>query len=149
MGYAILGQRATVLTSRCNSYQLREMQVDDIQNGLAKDQIDLQRQLSSNSEAQANELAGLYSRLADVTSDDDAERARINAEINEVKEYYTAIDEEINQEVYSVSIKENTYEMEKGRIETQISKIEKEMETTEKALSSAIERSTPQYDGRQ
>lgn len=149
MSYAILAQRDTVLTSRCNSYQLREMQVDDVQNSLASDQLQLQRQLSSTSEAQANELATLYGELAEVTSEDESARASINAQINQVKEYYTAIEEEINQDVYAVSIKENIYEMEKGRLETQISKIEKEMETVEKALSSAIERATPQYDGRQ
>ncbi|MBQ4124179.1 hypothetical protein IJD44_10750 [bacterium] len=147
MAYAILGQRETVLTSRLNSYQLREMQVDDIQNSLALDQTDLQRQLSASAEGQASELGDLYGELADLTSDSEVARNRINAEINEIKEYYTGIEEDINQQVYAVQMKENIYDMEKGRLETQIEKVNKEMETVEKALSAGIEQATPNYGG--
>ena len=156
MGYAVFAQRKVVLTSRLNSHQLREMIVDDIQNTLSTDKLQLQRQLSAESEGQANELGNAYSALAEIGSDDgdttsyngtQMTRDQINAEISRIKEYYAGIEEDINQQVYAVSAKENIYEMEKNRLETQISKIEKEYENIEKSESSAIERSTPQYDG--
>lgn len=156
MGYAVFAQRKVVLTSRLNSHQLREMIVDNIQNKLSTDQLQLQRQLSSEMEGQSSELADAYTALSEIGSEDGATtsyegrqmtRDQINAEINRIKEYYTGIEEDINQQVYAVSLKENIYEMEKNRLETQITKIEKEYENIEKSESSAIERSTPQYDG--
>lgn len=156
MGYAVFAQRKVVLTSRLNSHQLREMMVDDIQNSLSTDKLQLQRQLSAEMEGQSSELGSAYEALATIPSDDDASiefngeqmnRDNLNAEINRIKEYYAGIEEDINQQVYAVSLKENIYDMEKNRLETQITKIEKEYENIEKSESSAIERSTPQYDG--
>lgn len=156
MGYAVFAQRKVVLTSRLNSHQLREMMVDDIQNSLSTDKLQLQRQLSAEMEGQSSELGSAYEALAEIGSDDNSTvsfngvnmtRDNLNAEINRIKEYYAGIEEDINQQVYAVSLKENIYDMEKNRLETQISKIEKEYENIEKSESSAIERSTPQYDG--
>lgn len=151
MGYAVFAQRKVVLTSRLNTYQLMEMQLDDKQYALATDQTDLQRQLSSINQAQSSELSGLYDSLSKLTSDEDtidgSNRDQITAQIDSVKNTYAGYEEAINQEIYELAEKENQIEMEKNRLETQITKIEKELETIEKSEASAIERANPQYDG--
>lgn len=147
MGYAVFAQRKVVLTSRLNTYQLMEMQRDDEQFKLATDQTYLQRELSSISQGQSGELSELYNDLSKLGSSDDAARASKQAEIESVKQKYSGMEDEINQQIYELSAKENAIEMEKKRLETQIAKIEKELETIEKSESSAIDRANPKYDG--
>lgn len=150
MGYAVFAQRKVVLTSRLNSMQLMEMQLDDRQYALATDTIDLQSQLSSISEAQSSELSELYKTMSSYTTENDpdgSQKSALQSEIESVKNKYSGWEEEINQEMYSVSTKENAIEMEKKRLETQITKVEKELETIEKSEASAIERANPKYDG--
>lgn len=151
MGYAVFAQRKVVLTSRLNTYQLMEMQLDDRQYALATDQTDLQRQLSSINQAQSSELSGLYDSLSQITSDQDtvdgSNRDQITAQIESVKNTYAGYEEAINQQIYELAEKENQIEMEKNRLETQITKIEKELESIEKSEASAIDRANPQYDG--
>ena len=150
MGYAVFAQRKVVLTSRLNAYQLMEMQLDDQQYALATDQTQLQTQLSYINESQSSELSGLYESLTTLTTENDPDgndRAQINAQIESVKNTYSGYEEEINQQIYELSEKENRIEMEKNRLETQIAKVEKELETIEKSEASAIERANPQYDG--
>ena len=150
MGYAVFAQRKVVLTSRLNTLQLMEMQMDDKQYRLATDTIQLQQQLSAIHQGQSDELSGLYERLSQNPTDQDPEgtnRDAINAEIESVKNTYQGYEDEINEQIYDLSAKENSIELEKKRLETQITKVEKELENIEKFEASAIERANPKYDG--
>ncbi|MGM9994684.1 MAG: hypothetical protein ACI37R_08165 [Candidatus Avigastranaerophilus sp.] len=151
MGYAVFAQRKVVLTSRLNTLQLMEMQMDDKQYRLATDTTQLQQQLSAIHQAQSNELSGLYDLLSATTSDQDStegsDREQISAEIESVKNKYQGYEDEINEQIYDLSAKENSIELEKKRLETQITKVEKELENIEKSEASAIERANPKYDG--
>lgn len=145
MGYAVFAQRKVVLTSRLNSYQLQLMQMDDRQFALATDGTDLDMQLSSINQAQSTELSDLYKSLT-VADNDDA-KDEIRAQIEEVKNKYATWTEEINQENYEISQKENMIEMQKKRLETQITKISQELEAVEKAEQDGIQRANPKYSG--
>lgn len=147
MGYAIFSHRKVTLTSRLNFRQLDEMKIDDIQYKLASNQLELQRQLSSSGQAKSTELSEQYTLLAGIGSDDTAGREAIETEIARITEYYDSVEQDINTQVYDLQAKENIYEMEKKRLETVITKIEKELENIEKSEASAIERANPKYDG--
>ena len=141
MGYAVFAQRKVVLTSRLNSYQLQLMQMDDRQFALATDGTDLDMQLSSINQAQSTELSDLYKSLTGADNDD--AKDEIRAQIEEVKNKYATWTEEINQENYELSQKENMIEMQKKRLETQITKISQELEAVEKAEQDGIQRANP------
>lgn len=145
MGYAVFAQRKVVLTSRLNSYQLQLMQMDDRQFALATDGTDLDMQLSSINQAQSTELSDLYKSLTGADNDD--AKDEIRAQIEEVKNKYATWTEEINQENYELSQKENMIEMQKKRLETQITKISQELEAVEKAEQDGIQRANPKYSG--
>ncbi|MBQ4123187.1 hypothetical protein IJD44_05650 [bacterium] len=145
MGYAVFAQRKVVLTSRLNSYQLQLMQMDDRQFALATDGTDLDMQLSSINQAQSTELSDLYKSLTNADNDD--AKDDIRAQIEEVKNKYATWTEEINQENYELSQKENMIEMQKKRLETQITKISQELEAVEKAEQDGIQRANPKYSG--
>ena len=79
--------------------------------------------------------------------DDNASREAINAKIREVEAGFEAELDEINREIYLVSVKENAIEMEVKRLDTQVSSLQKQLEAVEEAESSAIDRATPKFNG--
>lgn len=79
--------------------------------------------------------------------DRNANREAINAQIREVEAGFEAELDEINREIYLVSVKENAIEMEVKRLDTQVSSLQKQLEAVEEAESSAIDRATPKFNG--
>ena len=145
MGYALFAQRKVQLTGHLNSVSLQQTQRSNEQYALATNTLSLQQQMSSIQAAQSLELADLYEQLA--STDNSTARERINAQIRQKQEEFNAELDDINREIYMVSVKENAIEMEVKRLDTQITSIQKQLEAVEDAESSAIDRATPKFKG--
>ncbi len=145
MGYALFAQRKVQLTGHLNSVSLQQTQRSNEQYTLATNTLSLQQQMSSIQAAQSLELADLYEQLA--STDNSTARERINAQIRQKQEEFNAELDDINREIYMVSVKENAIEMEVKRLDTQITSIQKQLEAVEDAESSAIDRATPKFKG--
>ena len=145
MGYALFAQRKVQLTGQLNAVSLQQTQRSNEQYLLATNTLSLQQQMSSMQAAQSVELADLYEDLSEAS--DSNERERINAQIRQKQEEFNAELDEINREIYLVSVKENAIEMEVKRLDTQVSSIQKQLEAVEEAESSAIDRATPKFNG--
>ncbi len=148
MGYALFAQRKLVLDAQLNSAQLQQTQRSNEQFKLATDTLSLEQQLSSLTASQAFELSALYEQLAEVqgTNISDA-RARIQADIEALKQIHTAEQDLINRQVYLVGVKEAAIEMEVKHLDTQVTKLQKELEAVEEAEGKAIDRATPKFNG--
>ena len=145
MGYALFAQRKVQLTGNINSVSLQQTQRSNEQYILATNTLSLQQQMSSMQAAQSLELADLYQQLA--SSDNSTARDRINAQIRQRQQEFNAELDDINREIYMVSVKENAIEMEVKRLDTQLSSLQKQLEAVEDAESNAIERATPKFNG--
>lgn len=145
MGYALFAQRKVQLTGQLNSVSLQQTQRSNEQYKLATNTLSLNQQMSSLQAAQSLELSELYEKLSKTT--DSLERAQINNDIKSKEEAFEAELDDINREIYIVSVKENAIEMEVKRLDTQISSLQKQLEAVEEAESSAIDRATPQFNG--
>ena len=99
----------------------------------------------SNGKTQYENLTKDAQELVD--KHETANRDAINAKIKEVESGFEAELDEINREIYLVSIKENAVEMEVKRLDTQVSSLQKQLEAVEEAESSAIDRATPKFNG--
>ena len=145
MGYALFAQRKVQLTGQVNSVSLQQTQRSNEQYILATNTLSLQQQMSSLQAAQSLELSELYAQLSQTT--DTTRRANINDQINRKQAEFDAELDEINREIYLVSIKENTVEMEVKRLDTQLSSLQKQLEAVEEAEGDAIDRATPRFNG--
>ena len=144
MGYALFAQRKLVLDGQLNNAQLQQTQRSNEQYALATQTLSLQQQLTSMNASQSNELAALYADLASADSD---LRDSINASINQKQAEFEAEVDQINREIYQVSVKENAIEMEVKRLDTMVTTLQKQLEAVEEAEGSAIERATPKFNG--
>lgn len=169
MGYALFAQRKVQLTGQLNLVQLQQTQRSNEQYLLATQTLSLQQQMTSIQSAQSLELAELYELLANSTEDgldedfepdqdeysdfanelidDNATREQINAAIQQKEAEFEAELDEINRQIYLVSVKENAIEMEVKRLDTQVSALQKQLEAVEEAEGSAIDRATPKFKG--
>ena len=145
MSYALFAQRKLVLTGQLNCVSLQQTQRSNEQYMLATETLSLQQQLSSMQASQSTELAELYENLASASGTD--ERAAWNASISAKEEEFNAELDVINREIYQTSVKENTIEMVVKRLDTQVTALEKELESVEEAESDAIDRATPKFNG--
>ncbi len=145
MSYALFAQRKVVLTGELNMVSLQQTQRSNEQYILATNTLSLQQQMASLQSAQSLELAELYQQLSNTTNDD--ERERINAQIRTKQAEFDAELDDINREIYVVSVKENSLEMEVKRLDTQVTALQKQLEAVEQAESSAIDRATPKFQG--
>ena len=144
MGYALFAQRKLVLDGQLNNAQLQQTQRSNEQYALATQTLSLQQQLTSMNASQSNELAALY---ADLASADSGMRDTINAVINQKQAEFEAEVDQINREIYQVSVKENAIEMEVKRLDTMVTALQKQLEAIEEAEGSAIDRATPKFNG--
>ncbi len=144
MGYALFAQRKLVLDGQLNNAQLQQTQRSNEQYALATQTLSLQQQLTSMNASQSNELAALYADLASADSD---LRDSINASINQKQAEFEAEVDQINREIYQVSVKENAIEMEVKRLDTMVTTLQKQLEAVEEAEGSAIDRATPKFNG--
>ena len=167
MGYALFAQRKLVLDSQLNAAQLQQTQRSNEQYQLATKTLSLQQQLSSLQAAQAFELQPMYQELsnagnnldqdkyknADGTLSDnyykeiEQKRADINAKILSKQEKFKVEEDQINQQIYIVGVKENAIEMEVKRLDTQVTALQKQLEATEEAEGAAIDRANPKFKG--
>ena len=144
MGYALFAQRKLVLDSQLNSAQLQQTQRSNEQFALANNKLGLQRQLSALQVAQGTELAELYQELA---SADSSQRAQIEADIQTMEAAHAREQENINNQIYVVGIKENAIEMEVKALDTEVTALQKQLEAVEEAEGKAIDRATPKFNG--
>ena len=169
MGYALFAQRKVQLTGNLNLVTLQQTQRSNEQYLLATQTVSLQQQMTSIQSAQSLELAELYELLANSTEegldedfdpdqdefsdfaneliDDDANREQINAAIQQKEAEFEAELDQMNRQIYLVSVKENAIEMEVKRLDTQVSSLQKQLEAVEEAEGSAIDRATPKFKG--
>ena len=169
MGYALFAQRKVQLTGNLNLVTLQQTQRSNEQYLLATQTLSLQQQMTSIQSAQSLELAELYELLANSTEegldedfdpdqdefsdfaneliDDDANREQINAAIQQKEAEFEAELDQMNRQIYLVSVKENAIEMEVKRLDTQVSSLQKQLEAVEEAEGSAIDRATPKFKG--
>ena len=143
MGYALFAQRKVVLDGQLNALQLQQTQRSNEQYNLATQTLSLQQQMSSMQASQSTQLAEKYKLLAEAADED--ERASINAMIQELEHEFEAELDQINREIYKVSVKENVVEMQVKRLDTMVSAVEKQLEAVEKAEESSIDRATPKF----
>lgn len=144
MGYALFAQRKIVLDGELNSVQLQQTQRSNEQYALATKTLSLNQQLTSISAAQSSELADLYAQLSSSDSDD---RESINALINSKQQEFDAELDQINRQIYEVSVKENAIEMEVKRLDTMVTTLQQQLEAVEEAEGQAIDRATPKFNG--
>ncbi len=145
MSYALFAQRKVVLTGELNSVSLQQTQRSNEQYLLATNSLSLNRELASMQEAQSLELSELYEALSAET--DSNARSSITNEISARQAKFDAELSAINNEIYKVSVKENSIEMEVKRLDTKVSALQKQLEAVEQAESSAIDRATPKFKG--
>ncbi len=145
MGYALFAQRKIVLDGQLNNAQLQQTQRSNEQYALATQTLSLQQQLTSMNASQSGELAKLYAKLADATSE--TTRNSLNAQINEKEKEFEQEIDDINRQIYQVSVKENAIEMEVKRLDTQVTALQKQLEAVEEAEGQAIDRATPKFNG--
>ena len=126
MGYALFAQRKVVLDGHLNSLQLQQTQRSNEQYNLATQTLSLQQQMASMQASQSTELATKYEELAKAGGEDD--RASKNAEIKAMEENFQAELDDINRQIYQVSVKENIVEMQVKRLDTMVEAVEKELE---------------------
>ena len=145
MGYALFAQRKIVLDGQLNNAQLQQTQRSNEQYALATQTLSLQQQLTSMNAAQSGELAELYGMLASTTNSNS--RDSINAQIQQKEQEFEAEIDDINREIYQVSVKENAIEMEVKRLDTMVTALQKQLEAVEEAEGQAIDRATPKFNG--
>ena len=145
MSYALFAQRKVVLTGELNMVSLQQTQRSNEQYLLATQTLSLQQQLSSMQAAQSLELSDLYRQLSQAT--DSNVRESINNVIREKQAGFDAELDGINRDIYVVSVKENSIEMEVKRLDTQVTALQKQLEAVEQAESAAIDRATPKFQG--
>ena len=145
MSYALFAHRKVVLTGELNMVSLQQTQRSNEQYLLATQTLSLQQKLSSLQSAQSLELAELYKQLS--TTTDSGARNTINDQIKQKQSEFEAELDDVNREIYVVSVKENAIEMEVKRLDTQVTALQKQLEAVEQAESSAIDRATPKFQG--
>lgn len=145
MGYALFAQRKVVLTGNLNIVSLQQTQRSDEQYRLGTQTLSLQQQMSSMQASQSEELADLYRDLSSASGSD--ARNSISNQINAKQGDFDKELDAINQEIYKVSVKENSLEMLVKRLDTMVSTIQKQLEAVEEAESDAIDRATPKFKG--
>ena len=171
MGYALFAQRKLVLDGQLNNAQLQQTQRSNEQYAIATQTLSLQQQLTSMNAAQSQQLSELYSLLSsasetgidtskmdkddlDKLSPDAKDLVNNNANRDQINDAIKAKELEfekeinnINNQIYQVSVKENAIEMEVKRLDTQVTALQKQMEATEQAEGGAIGRATPKFGG--
>ncbi len=154
MGYALFAQRKLLLNSQLNEAQLQQTQRSNEQYALATQRLGKEQQLSSLQASQSNQLAELYSQLANLgkegnLSDSEYEQHKdqLNSQIKTLEEQFQGAIDEINRDVYKISVNEKAIENEVKRLDTMVSVLQQQLDAVQDAEGKAIERSIPKYAG--
>ena len=145
MGYALFAQRKLVLDSQLNSAQLQQTQRSNEQFKLANDSMALKQELGSIQSSQALELADLYQELASASNDQ--QRQSIQGDIDSLKLQHQAQIDQVNRDIYTLGVKENSIEMEVKSLDTEVTALQKQLEGVEQAEGQGINRATPKFGG--
>lgn len=145
MGYALFAQRKLLLDSQLNYCELLQTMKSNEQMRLATEGLGLNQQQSSLKASQALEIAELYDKLAKAT--ETTERDSINAQITSMQKRQESEINELQNEIYVVSVEEEAIEVEVKRLDTKVTALQKQLDAVEQAESGAIDRATPKFAG--
>ncbi len=145
MGYALFAQEKRVVDAQLNCAQLQQTQRSDEQYKLATGELGLNQQMNSLTAAQSGELSQLYQQLAQTS--DSNERESINAEIAGKQEAYEQEVDDINRQIYEVSMQETAIELEVKRLDTQVTALQQRLQAIEQAEGQGIQTATPKFKG--
>lgn len=105
--------------------------------------VEAQRNVEDYSEDAQQFLKGIENGK----KNDKATRDNINSKIKEKQSLFDAELADINNEIYKTGIKENAIEMEVKRLDTALTSVQKRLDAIIEAEGSAIEKSTPKFQG--
>ena len=151
--YAVFTQRKVSVVTNLDNKQQNELNLDNQQFKLVDDSQLQQAKLAQTRNTYAEVLATLYQLQAQAANGPvtyngtSYTKDQMSAMIAAITQQRDASEAEINDIITKISQKESTIEQLKDRLETSITKLEKELENIEKAESSGIDRSNPKYDG--
>lgn len=145
MGYALHSQNKLVLQTQLNATQLQQTQRMDEQTRLATNVNDMQQTLANYELSKSTDLQELYDDLVGATND--TQRDSIQAQIQRMQLEIDQETQEIQNEIYEVSRKENIIEREVKHLDTLISVYQSQLEAIEQAESSGIKNATPKFTG--
>ena len=145
MGYALFAARKQVLGAQLQSAQLQQTQRSDEQFFLATQQSNLKMKMSTFQSAQAGEMADLYKKLSE--ADGTKQRDQINDAIHQKESEFKRQLEDVNREIYEISMQENAIQSEVKRLDTVVSALQQQLQQMEQAEGQAIERATPKFGG--
>lgn len=145
MGYALHSQNKLVLQTQLNATQLQQTQRMDEQTRLATNVNDMQQTLANYELSKSTDLQELYDDLVGATND--TQRDSIQAQIQRMQLEIDQETQEIQNEIYEVSRKENIIEREVKHLDTLISVYQSQLEAIEQAESSGIKNSIPKFTG--
>lgn len=145
MGYALFAQRKLLLDSQLNYCELLQTMKSNEQMRLATEGLGLNQQQSSLKTGQALKIAELYDKLAKAT--EPTERDSINAQITAMQKRQESEINDLQNEIYVVSVEEEAIEVEVKSLDTKVTAIQKQLEAVEQAESGAIDRATPKFAG--
>ena len=145
MGYALFAQRKLALDMQLNMAQLEQTMASNTQYLLATKSLGLNQKLASTQAGQAGELATIYKELS--TTEDTTKRQQLNDQISEKQKEFDQFNDQINQDIYKVSVAENAIEMTVKRLDTMVTALQKQLEAVEQAEGQAIDRATPHFKG--
>lgn len=145
MGYALHSQNKLVLQTQLNATQLQQTQRMDEQTRLATNVNDMQQTLANYELSKSTDLQELYDDLVGATND--TQRDSIQAQIQRMQLEIDQETQEIQNEIYEVSRKENIIEREVKHLDTLINVYQSQLEQIEQAESSGIKNSIPKFTG--
>lgn len=145
MGYALHSQNKLVLQTQLNATQLQQTQRMDEQTRLATNVNDMQQTLANYELSKSTDLQELYNDLVGATND--TQRDSIQAQIQRMQLEIDQETQQIQNEIYEVSRKENIIEREVKHLDTLISVYQSQLEAIQQAESSGIKNSIPKFTG--
>lgn len=145
MGYALFAQRKLALDMQLNMAQLEQTMASNAQYCLATKSLSLNQKLASTQAGQSGELAAIYKEMAETT--DSGKRQQLSDRISEKQKEFDQFNDQINQDIYKVSVAENAIEMTVKRLDTMVTALQKQLEAVEQAEGQAIDRATPHFKG--
>ncbi|MBQ3642737.1 hypothetical protein II906_12550 [bacterium] len=117
-----------------------QKKVSDAQKNYDKQISNLEKQITKKEET-------IQNNIPKTEEDASRERERIQDEIHKVEQKFKVEEDVINRQIYQVSIKENAIEMEVKRLDTKVTAVQKQLEATQEAEGSGIDRATPKFNG--
>jgi hypothetical protein len=145
MGYALFSQDKLVIQTQLNATQLQQTQRMDEQTRLATNKGDMEQMLSNYEMSKSEDLADLYDEL--VGAQNDQQRNQIQAEIQQFNLELEQETQEVQNDIYEISRKENIIEREVQHLNTLSEVYQQQLEAIKSAESAGIKNSIPKFSG--